>query len=149
MMASVSEAMTDNVVTVDVTATVRDAIAAMHDSDIRHLPIVDGRKIVGIVSDRDLQVFTPGIPIREPAGGNTVLEETAGDSMLEVPITRVMNTTLQTVSSEDDLDDAVDLMVEHRIGAVPVVDPNTHELVGIVSTIDALRVMRDQYGPLR
>jgi acetoin utilization protein AcuB len=134
--------MTDNVVTVEVTATVRDAIAAMHDSDIRHEPIVDGREIIGIVSERDLQAFAPGIPLREPEGGNAVLEEAAGDPVLDVPITSVMSTTLQTVTAEDDLDDAVDLMLEHRIGAVPVVDPGTNELVGIVSTIDALRVMR-------
>lgn len=141
-MASVREAMTDDVVTVDLSATVRDAIQAMHDSDIRHIPVVDGRQLVGIVSDRDLQAFAPGIPLLEPAAAEPVLEEAAGDPVLDVPITRVMNTALQTVTSEDDLNEAVDLMVEHRIGAVPVVDPGTTVLVGIVSTIDALRVMR-------
>jgi acetoin utilization protein AcuB len=131
-MATVSEAMTDNVVTVAVTASVREAIQAMHDSDIRHVPVVEDGELVGIVSDRDLQAFAPGIP----------LEAAGGERSLDLPVTRVMSTDLQTVTTESDLNDAVDLMVEHRIGAVPVIDPNTNELVGIVSTIDALRVMR-------
>lgn len=72
-----------------------------------------------------------------------MLEEQEGaDAVLDLPVSRVMNTDLKTVSSEDDLDDAIELMVEHRIGAVPVIDPSINGLVGIVSTIDALRVLR-------
>src|SRR5690606_37685093 len=75
--------------------------------------------------------------------GIPVLEDQEGaDAVLDLPVSRVMNTDLKTVSSEDDLDDAIELMVEHRIGAVPVIDPSTNGLVGIVSTIDALRVLR-------
>lgn len=131
---TVFEAMTEDVVTVAVTASIREVLQAMHDSDIRHVPVLDDDgELVGIVSDRDLRAFAPGVPM---------LEEEGADPVLDQPVARLMNTDLQTVTAEDDLDDAVDLIIEHRIGAVPVIDPNTNDLVGIVSTIDALRVMR-------
>ena len=47
------------------------------------------------------------------------------------------------VTPGDDLVEAIDLMIEHRIGAVPVVDDGGTELVGIVSYVDALRAARE------
>lgn len=131
---TVIQAMTDNVVFVNVTASIREALQAMHDSDIRHVPVLDeDGELVGIVSDRDLRAFAPIVPVLDEAGENP---------QLELPVTQIMNTDVRTVTVEDDLAAAVDLMIEHRIGAVPVIDPDSNELVGIVSTIDALKLMR-------
>lgn len=47
------------------------------------------------------------------------------------------------MATGDDVVEAIDLMIEHRIGAVPVVEPGTGELLGIVSYVDALRAARD------
>jgi acetoin utilization protein AcuB len=43
---------------------------------------------------------------------------------------------------EDDLDDVIELMLEHKVGAIPVVRPDTRDVMGIVSYIDVLRGIR-------
>ena len=127
-MVSISEVMTDNVVYVDVDATVEQATRAMRDSDIRHLPVLDQGEVVGILSDRDFR--------------STGSSGDQGGAKMSVA--SLMNSDVQSVTQEDDLNDAIDLMIEHRIGAVPVVDVQTQALVGIVSYIDVLKALRDR-----
>ena len=59
------------------------------------------------------------------------------------PISKFMNTAVLSVEPEDELRDVVDLMLENKIGAVPVVEPDSLKLVGIVSYIDVLSAVRD------
>jgi acetoin utilization protein AcuB len=47
------------------------------------------------------------------------------------------------VDPETEVSEAIDLMIEHRIGALPVVEPDSTKLVGIVSYVDVLRAARD------
>jgi acetoin utilization protein AcuB len=54
-----------------------------------------------------------------------------------------MSPDVIAVAPEAELGEVVDLLLEHRVGAVPVVRPETGELIGIVSYIDVLRVLRD------
>jgi acetoin utilization protein AcuB len=54
-----------------------------------------------------------------------------------------MSTDVLSVDPETDVGEVVDLMIEHRVGAVPVVDADSEELVGIVSYMDVLRASRD------
>jgi acetoin utilization protein AcuB len=134
-MAQISEVMTDDVLYVEANASIRKAIAAMHDADIRHVPVLDAGELVGILSDRDLRQYEASIWD----------DQDAIDRMrdhLDGPVSQVMSSNLHMVGPEDDLVDAIELMVEHKVGAVPVVDPSTRELVGIVSYIDVLRHAR-------
>ena len=50
---------------------------------------------------------------------------------------------MRSVDPDTDVKDVVELLIENKIGAVPVVRPDTREVVGIVSYIDALRALRD------
>jgi acetoin utilization protein AcuB len=88
------------------------------------------------VSDRDLREFT--ISIWDDADAVGRMRE-----HMQRPISDFMNGDLHMVRPQDDLREAVDLMLEHKIGAVPVVEPATGELVGIISYIDVLRETRD------
>jgi acetoin utilization protein AcuB len=54
-----------------------------------------------------------------------------------------MSSDVIAVSPETELDEIVELLVEHRIGAVPVVRSDTREVVGIVSYIDVLRALQE------
>jgi acetoin utilization protein AcuB len=56
-----------------------------------------------------------------------------------------MTTDVISVNPETELEEVVDLMIEHKIGAVPVVEADSSKLVGIVSYIDALRAARDLF----
>jgi acetoin utilization protein AcuB len=101
---------------------VRDAIDLLQSLDIRHLPVVnEDREIVGMLSDRDL---------RDPSSNG-----------VESRVCDVMSSNVFAVEEEDDVKDAVELMLENKIGAVPVVDGDG-ALVGIISYVDALRAAR-------
>ncbi len=110
--------MTRDVVTVPSTATVADALDTLNVHTIRHLPVLDDGRVVGILSDRDLRRAMTGRPD----------ETTVADVLTADPV---------TVGPEDRVEKAARLLVEHDVGCVPVVDGG--RLVGIVTASDLLR----------
>jgi acetoin utilization protein AcuB len=131
----VAEVMTTRVATADVRTSVRAVMQRLHDLDVRHLPIVEDERLVGIVSDRDLRDVTA----RLVAGG-----EPRATVVLDGPIADVMSSDVVSVDPETELGEVVDLMIEHHVGALPVVAPGSAALVGIVSYVDVLRAARDE-----
>jgi acetoin utilization protein AcuB len=127
--------MTENPVTVTADTTVSDVAEILRDMDIRHIPVTRDGALVGIVSDRDLK----GLDAPE------ILELSAPSvrARLAEPVSRLMSADVISVDPEADLSDIVSLMIETKVGAVPVVDPETREVVGIVSYIDVLRAVQD------
>lgn len=125
--------MTRDLITVQQSERLGAVIQILHDNDIRHLPVLDGDRLVGLISDRDLRNYRPPAEFVEE---NVV----ASVQMLDTPAHRVMNPNVITVRPTDTIDRAIDLFVDLRIGAVCVVDD--HALVGIVSYIDVLRALR-------
>lgn len=99
-------------------ATVGDAVALLRELDVRHLPVInDDREVVGMVSDRDLR----GLALSS-----------------KTEVSAVMSTDVITVDADAYAYEVVDVMLEFKIGAVPVVNAD-QELIGIVSYIDMLR----------
>ena len=125
----VSEIMTSNPETADVRQSIRSVIRKLLTLDVRHLPVMEDGELVGIVSDRDLRDVTAR------------LIDEAG-AALDRPIGETMSTDVISVDPETEVDDVIDLLIEHRVGAVPVVSPGTRSLVGIVSYADVLRAVR-------
>ena len=117
------DVMTPNPATVSPQTSVADVWDLMRQHAVRHMPVVERGVLVGIVSDRDL---ADGLR-RE----------------LSTPVVKVMSSDVVDVDPDAELGEVVDLLVENRIGAVPVVRPETQELVGIVSYIDVLAAVRD------
>ncbi len=131
-MITAQELMTGDPVTVSPSTKVREAARILHDLDIRHLPVVDELgALVGMLSDRDLRGFSIPYLIGDEYAGNI---ETALDSN----VATLMNGAVVSVDTEADAAEIVDLMLDNRIGAVPVVDGDG-KLVGIVSYVDLLR----------
>ena len=116
--------------------SLRTVMNKLADADVRHLPVVDGGTLVGIVSDRDLREALPSAldAVDRP-------RETA--RILAQPVSDLMSSDVVSVGPGDDLVEAIDLMLEHRIGAVPVVDVSGEKLLGIISYVDALRAARE------
>jgi acetoin utilization protein AcuB len=108
----------------------------MRERGVRHLPVVDGGTVVGMLSDRDLARFDLG-RVLTIEGAEALRRE------LATPAVKVMSSDVITVDPEAELGEVVDLLVENRIGAVAVVRSDTQELVGIVSYIDVLEAVRD------
>lgn len=128
--------MTQTVVTAKPSDTVRRALRLLEDGDIRHLPVVDGKKLVGLVSDRDLREYR--LPLMDE-----IEDPDYADDLLDTPLSEVMSGDVLCLESGESLATAVDLMIEYGIGAVPIIDRQTQELLGIVSYVDVLKAVRD------
>lgn len=128
--------MTTRPVTVTTKATIAEALALMRDLDIRHLPVVEHEALVGMLSDRDLAYLDVGASLTD-VGATRLRRE------LSTPVVKAMSSDVIYVEPETDVSEIVALLLEHKIGAVPVVRPDTRAVVGIVSYIDVLRAVQD------
>jgi acetoin utilization protein AcuB len=107
-------------------ATLAQAHTIMRAHAIRHLPVLDGRSLVGIVSERDLHL------------AETLL---GGDPML-TRVEDAMVPDVYTVEVDKSIDDVVEHMAELKHGSAVVVDRHG-TVLGIFTTIDALQVLTD------
>ena len=130
------DVMTPNPATVTSRATVAEVWDLMRELEIRHVPIVDGGALVGMVSDRDLTQLDIGRMLA--LEGAEALR-----GQLSTPVVKLMTADVIVVNPDTELDEIVDLLIEHRIGAIPVVRTGTRDVVGIVSYIDVLEALRD------
>jgi acetoin utilization protein AcuB len=130
-MTRIGHLMTPDPTTVRPTTSLAGAARLMAERGLRHLPVVDdGGRLVGMISDRDL---------RGPPAGTT-------SSPAPSPVTDVASVMTRDVivaSAADDLGAVARLIVDRRIGAVPVVDEGGGVL-GIVSYVDVLRRLADE-----
>lgn len=125
----VVDVMTAMPLTVAPEDTVGHAQELMAEHSIRQLPVVMGRELVGVVTDRDL---------RSLIGDARSMESEARTKALQIPVERVMSPEPMTLSPNDDLKTAVSALIDDKFGGFPVVDQNAR-LVGIVTYIDLLR----------
>lgn len=121
--------MTKDPLTVTPVETVGQADDLMNTNKIRQLPVVQGKDLVGIVTDRD---------IRSSLSGSLLEGIEAREKALNTEVREIMTTEPITVSPDDDLQEAVELMIDEKIGGIPVVD-DAEGLVGIVTYVDILR----------
>ena len=129
---TVSELMTPDPVTVTPQASLADVWDLMRDLAIRHVPVLERGALVGMVSDRDIARLDL-TAVLTLDGAAALRDELAR------PVIRVMSADVISVETETELADAIALLIEHKVGALPVVRPDTRELVGILSYIDVLR----------
>jgi len=125
--------MSPDVVTIENTATCHDAVVQMTRHRVRHLPVVArGGALCGVVTDRDLRhyLFVP----ETFAQIGAVKVETLLKAM---PISRVMSAPVITVDADAPLETACALMLEDKLGSLPVIDKG--RLAGIVTETDLLR----------
>jgi CBS domain-containing protein len=125
----VADVMTEEPLVIAAAETVGQADELMSEHNIRQIPVVDGQDLVGIVTDRDIRSFLSGSLLGDPE---------AREQALHTPVRDVMTTEPVFVSPNDDLEEVVELMIEQKIGGIPVVD-EAEGLVGIVTYIDLLR----------
>lgn len=133
-MLTARDLMTESPAVIDVTATLRSAIERLQALDVRHLPVVDADgELVGMISDRDLRALS--IPYFLDAENAASIR-----GALDASVASIMSTDVIAVDEEADVAEIIDLMLDNKIGAVPVVDAD-RALVGIVSYVDVLRAL--------
>jgi acetoin utilization protein AcuB len=126
----VSDLMTAAPITVDPSTPMLDARQRMADARIRHLIVVEDGQVVGIITDRDIRLNLPS-----PATSLSVWEINA--LLARLTVGEVMSRTVIVVDSARSAAEAARLMVDHKIGALPVVDGG--RLIGIVTESDFVR----------
>jgi acetoin utilization protein AcuB len=125
----VADVMTKDPLTVTSSETISQADELMNANKIRQLPVVEAKELVGIVTDRDIRSFLSGSLLENPV---------ARERALNTEVQEVMTTEPITLAADDDLQEAVELLIEQKVGGIPVVD-DAEGLVGIVTYVDVLR----------
>jgi acetoin utilization protein AcuB len=122
--------------TVTSRTTLAEVWDLMREADIRHVPVVEAGVLVGMLSDRDLASLDVA----------RVLTTEGADGLrraLATPAVTAMSSDVIFVDVEADLAEVVELMLEHKVGAIPVVRSDSRQVAGIVSYIDVLRAVRE------
>ena len=127
--------MTRQPVTMDITGTVQEAADLMFAADVRHIPVVEHGTLVGMISDRDVRSYM--LPRSE-----RIFQADEERARLAESISAVMPSEVMTIRPDTPVAELLDIMLEEKIGAVPVLAPDTGELIGMVSYIDVLRAVR-------
>jgi acetoin utilization protein AcuB len=132
-MLRVRDSMTREVVTLGPKASAAEAWGLCQELGIRHLPIVEGGRLVGLVSDRDLRDVSPP----RGSGGER-------DTLGWVRLGDIMSTDLVTIHPLDTIEHAAREIYERRIGCLPVVAEGG--LVGIITSSDMMRTLIELVG---
>jgi CBS domain-containing protein len=126
MGKSVQEVMTSNPTSVEANSPVIDAARIMKQEDVGIVPVVEGDRLAGTVTDRDIAL--------------RVVAE--GKDPQSTSVREIASTDLVTVDPQQDLDEALRLMASHQVRRLPVVEGG--RLVGIVAQADVAREADDK-----
>jgi CBS domain-containing protein len=126
MAKSIRELMTSDPCSIDSDKSVAHAAKMMRDEDVGLAPIVEGKKLVGTVTDRDIAI-------------RVVAEGKDPDSTM---VKEIASTDLVTIDPQQDLEEALRLMAKHQVRRLPVVEEDGR-LVGVVAQADVARSADD------
>ncbi len=125
----VRDVMTRNLITAKPDMPIVEARALMTRERIRHLLVTDGARLAGIVTDRDIRLNLPS-----PATSLSVWE--LNYLLARLTVGQLMTKNVITIEAWKDAREAARLLIEHKIGALPVMENDG--LAGIVTETDLL-----------
>jgi len=135
----VGDIMSVSPVTITPSTLVHEAQALMQQRKIRHLPVLQDGRLVGMLSDRDIRLVLPS-----PATSLTVWE--IRHLLEKLTVGEVMTYFVMTTAPDCPVTEAVGRMLGHKVGALPVVED--HQVVGILTRTDILRAFRRLHAEL-
>jgi acetoin utilization protein AcuB len=124
----ISKYMTTTPHTVSAEQTLAFAAKRMSEHQIRHLPVLDGGKLLGLLSDRDVKLAQSFEDV----------------DVSKEPVESLMSQEVYTVAPTAALDEVARHMAEHKIGSTVVMDGD--HVVGVFTTVDACRALADLLG---
>ena len=133
----VKDKMTRDPYTIQVSASINTLIGLMRDKKLRKVPVLDGEKLVGIVTDRDIERVSPS-----KATSLSVYE--INYLLSKITVADAMVSDVITCSPDDYIEDAALLMRENRINSLLVMENG--KLVGIVTDSDLFDALIDMMG---
>jgi acetoin utilization protein AcuB len=135
----VGDIMSVSPVTIAPSTSVHEAQALMQQRKIRHLPVLQNGRLVGMLSDRDIRLVLPS-----PATSLSVWE--IRHLLDKLTVGEVITYFVMTTTSDCPVTEAVGRMLGHKIGALPVVEDR--QVVGILTRTDVLRAFRRLHAEL-
>jgi len=126
--------MQTQVITVTPAMSLTEVQRLMRDNNIRHVPVVSGKRLVGIITDRDIREASPS-----PA--TTLTRGEIAYRMEATPVKTCMTKDVVWIGPDMEMVLAARLLVQRQIGCLPVMDNGT--LVGVVTDMDCLRAFLD------
>jgi CBS domain-containing protein len=133
----VSDIMTKNVVSVAEQAPLREVLSLMNQNKFRHMPVMQGQQLSGIVSRTDLNRLTFSSLFTD--------QESADEAVLDMlNLSQVMTNKPRTVKPEDSIREVAEILAKEEFHALPVVD-DQGKLAGIVTTTDVIQYLLEQY----
>lgn len=131
----VSDRMTRDVITVGIGDPIRKVWELVEEKQLRRFPVMDGEKLVGIVTDRDLRNAT--------ASSVVLTEKKYRDFLLDtIKVESIMTPDPRTVTPDTSLKEAAEIILDMKVGGLPVVEDG--RLKGIITETDLLRTVVDQ-----
>lgn len=132
----ISHIMTKNVATVQVSDDLHDVINLVKKNHIRHVPVLEGHDVVGIISSTDINRLTFSSLFENQEG--------ADEAILEMlSISQVMTQKPRTVEASLSIRDVAEILASEEYHALPVVENG--QLAGIVTTTDVIKYLLEQY----
>ena len=119
-MQTIQDIMTRDVQTISPQETVQRAAQLMDELNVGAIPVLDGDKLVGMITDRDI----------------TVRSVAAGQNPVSTKVADVMSTDVRTCTAGQSIDEVLDQMGDVQIRRVPVLDEQSGKVIGIVSLGD-------------
>lgn len=123
MSQTIAQSMTPSPLTINQKSSMREALALMEANGIRHLPVLHGGRLVGMVSDRDLRL----------------IETLDGVDPAKLAVEEAMSQDVYAVAPETPLHEVARTMAERKYGSAVVMEGT--QVRGIFTTVDALRAL--------
>ena len=134
----VKNRMSQPVITVDPNVPIMDALNTMKTKKIRRMPVVDEKgKMLGIVSDKDL--LNAG-----PSDATSLSVWELNYLVGKITVKKVMTKQVLTVSEDTPIEEAARIMVDNKIGGLPVMTGN--ELAGVITESDLFKILLELMG---
>ena len=125
--------MTKNVITTGRNTSISSAHQVMRENNIRRLPVVENGKLVGLISIGDVREA-------KPSDATTLSIWELNYLWAQLVVDKVMTLNVYTVTPDTSVVDAAELMLEHKISGLPVLDADD-KLVGILTESDIFRML--------
>ncbi len=133
----VSAIMTHNVQTVNLNDELSDVVDTLKKHKIRHIPVVDGKEVAGIISRTDINRLTFGSLFENQEGADEAV-------LTMLSVSQVMTARPRLVKIDATVKDVAEIFAQEEFHTLPVVDDNA-ALVGIVTTTDIIKYLLEQY----
>jgi len=131
----VSKIMSTDIAVVNITQSIKDVSEIIDNRNVRHVPVVSGDEVVGMMSKTDLQKIS---------FVNNMEGDNISTTMYEIlSIEQVMTKDLMTVQSSDTIQQVATILSENEFHALPVIEDG--KMVGIVTTTDLIKYLVEQF----